>query len=196
MNNSNLEIELAQKGARFNPLELSLPEEMPMQEWADIGRKLVRSDQVLKWWLGDWAAFGVRKYGQLKEFAEANSINYQTLRKLAYVSGAVELFRRRNNVEWSIHAEVAALKPREQVKWLEKVSAEGLPRVELRRQIRQTGGTQNALESDGPVTKFITKACDDLIHWLNSRPSEFWTDDRKAMWRARLNPLVKIFEAL
>lgn len=191
-----LVLELTAKGAKFNPLELRLPEQMPLEDWASVGRQLCRSDQVLKWWLGDWAAFGLRKYGQLKEFAVANNLNYGGLRNAAWVSQNVELSRRRDNVEWSFHAEVASLKPKEQAAWLAKVESEGIARAELRRQIRQSGVKQNALESDGPVVKFISKSCDDLLHWLKTQPEKFWTDDRKTLWRGRLNPIVEFYESL
>lgn len=195
-NPEDLQIELRAKGAKFTPLELTFPETMPLEDWAAVGRQLCRSDQVMKWWIGDWAAFGLRKYGQLKEFAAANNLNYGSLRNAAYVSSAIELSRRRDNVEWTTHAEVAPLKPAEQTKWLAKVEAESLPRAELRKQIRQSSGTNNALESDGPVFKFMSKDCDNLIHALKSKPPEFWNDDRKAIWREKLKPLVEFYEFL
>lgn len=192
----DLSLELAANGARFTTIELALPEDMALQEWAAIGRKLCRTGQVMMWWLGDWAAFGARKYGQLKEFAEANNLNYAGLRQAAWVSQSVELSRRRDNVEWSKHMEVAALKPKDQVKWLLKAETEGLSRSELRSQIRLSQGTQNALVSDGPQIKFIQKARDDLLHWLTHRPSDFWNTDRKEYWRNLLRPLVAFYERL
>lgn len=194
--NDPLELELAATGATFNPLELNLPETLVLEEWAAVGRKLCRADQVMKWWLGDWAAFGLRKYGQLKEFATANNLNYGSLRNAAWVSSAVEKSRRRDTVDWSKHAEVAALKPREQTKWLTRVAEENLPVAELRKQIRANLGTHNALAADGPATKFITKASDDLVHWLQTQPADFWTIDRRILWRSRLKPLVEFYDSL
>lgn len=195
-NPAELQLELKAKGAKFNPLELTLPENLSMEDWAAIGRQLTRSDQVLKWWLGDWAAFGLRKYGQLKEFALANGLDYGSLRNAAWVSSNVALSRRRDNVEWSKHAEVASLPARAQTKWLAKIEAEELPRAELRRQIRQSQSSHNALAADGPVVKFMTKSCDDLLHELKTRPAEFWTEERKALWRDRLKPIVEFYESL
>lgn len=192
----HIEVELSAKGAEFTALELRLPESLRMEDWAQIGRRLVRMDQVTKWWLGDWAAFGLRKYGQLKEFAEANNLNYGTLRNLAWVSENVELSRRRDSLEWSKHAEVAALKPREQSKWLAKAESEGLPVAKLRQEIRQSQGERNALEPDGPVTHFASKALDDLVHWLERQPGEFWTAERRAVWKERLRPVVDFFNGL
>lgn len=191
-----LEIDLKQAGARFTPLGLELPENLDMARWAEVGHKLCRADQHMRWWLGDWAAFGQRKYGKLKEFAEANDIDYQTLRNAAWVSSAVTLSRRRDNVEWTKHAEVAALKPREQEKWLAKAAAEELPRAELRKQIRMSQGAHNALEPDGPTIKFISKSLDDLTHWLETRPQTFWDQERARLWHDRLDRIVKIHEKL
>jgi hypothetical protein len=193
----DLSVELAEKGARFTPIELALPEQMTLEEWAAIGRKLCRTGQVMQWWLGDWAAFGLRKYGRLKEFAEANNLNYGALRNLAYVSSNIELSRRRDNVEWSKHMEVASLSPKEQSKWLLKAESEGLTRAELRSQIRLSLGNKNALiADDGPRIKFVSKLLDDLLFWLNSQQEAFWTTDRKAIWRVRLKPLVAFYERL
>lgn len=193
---TDLQLELKAKGATFNALELVLPEDLAKQDWAAVGRQLCRADQVMKWWLGDWAAYGLRKYGELKEFAEANNINYASLRQAAWVCASIELSRRRDTLDWSKHMEVAALKPREQTRWLAKAEAEELPVAELRRQIRQAQGSQNALVADGPTVKFISKACDDLLHWLKRQPADFWTNERKAIWRKRLEPVVEFYESL
>jgi hypothetical protein len=190
-----LKVELP-AAARSSGLWLNLPEDMAMQDWAQLGSRLCRAEHVMKWWLGDWAAFGVKKYGKLKEFADTNGFDYGTLRNLAYVSASVELSRRRDNVEWSKHAEVAPLPAKEQEKWLARTEKEELPVAELRRRIRQDRGTKNALESDGPVLRFACKACDDLVNWLKTRPDEFWDEDRRSAWRKRLEPIVKFWEKL
>lgn len=194
--NLPVETELKSSGATFTPLELKLPEAMPMQDWAELGRKLCRTDQVVKWWLGDWAAFGERKYGKLKEFAEMNNLNYQTLANLCWVSSSVELSRRRETLEWSKHAEVAALKPKEQAKWLAKAESGKWPVVELRKQIRLSGGEYNALKPDGKPIDFIFTRLDDLTHWLFNRPADFWTADRRQIWRERTAKLVSFLQAL
>lgn len=200
------ELAPASAGAVFTGIELQLPEELSLEDWSAIGRKLCRTDQVVKWWLGDWAAFGAgdkerkqkdwRKYGKLKEFAEANGIDYGTLRNLAWVSRSITLSRRRDNVQWSKHAEVAPLPGEQQERWLEKVEADDLSCAELRRQIRQAGGENNALESDGPIIKFASKACDDLVNWIRTRPEGFWHEERRAAWRQRLSPIVEFWQTL
>lgn len=214
-----IEQDLAARGARFTPLELRLPDTLDLDGWAEIGRRLTRADQVMQWWLGDWAAFGLRKFegvtegmqtaecrtqkweqkprrGALKEFAEANGINYQTLRNLAWVSNKVALSRRRDRVEWSKHSEVAALPAREQAKWLSKAESEHLSQSALRQQIRLSQGEENALASDGPVLESGSKHLDALLGWLNARPEGFWTEERKAVWREKFQPLARILADL
>lgn len=185
---STIEVELTLANARavFTPLKLELPEDLAVTEWADIGRKLARSSQVLTWWLGDWAAFGERKYGQLKEFANGNGINYQTLRDAAWVSRAVPMSRRRDNLEWSTHREVAALAPKEQAHWLDRIEKESLTRGDLRRQIRLSRGDSSALQSEGQTLEMGTKYFEDLLGWLKAQPDDFWTQTRRQIWAERL----------
>jgi len=213
-----VETELTARGAQFTPLGLDMPDDLPLDGWTEVGRRLVRMEQVTQWWLGDWAAFALRQYegceefggkkcqrdehgqgtrlGTLKEFAAGQGVNYQTLRDLAWVSRAVPVSRRRDNLEHSKHREVAALSPRDQVKWLDKMEHEQLPRSVVREQIRISQGESNALVPDGPVTKFITKALDDLLAWLRARPEGFWTEDHRQIWRDRLKPLVDFYQEL
>ena len=189
-------VTLWREKANWSPLVLKLPENLPMEEWAGIGRELCRTDQVMKWWIGDWAAFGLRKYGQLKEFAEMNGLNYQSLADMAWVSKSVEVSRRRESLEWSKHREVAALPAKEQEEWLARAEKEELPVAEIRRQIRQSQGENNALASDGPVIKFASKACDDLVNWIRSQPEDFWNEERRTAWRERLRPIVEFYREL
>ena len=193
---AEVEQELRGVGAIVGTIELRLPENLEITDWAAVGRRLVRCDQVLKWWLGDWAAFGLRKYGQLKEFAEANGINYGGLRNLAYVSDAIELSRRRDNLDWSKHAEVAPLPPAEQDTWLQKAVDESLTVADLRRQIRLGQGEKSALEPDGPVMRFASKAVDELCAWIRAENPNEWPEERRETWRKRLAPIVEFAREL
>lgn len=193
---AELNNELSITGASITPLELSLPENLPMDEWAGIGRKLLRSDKMLKWWIGDWAAFGEKKYGALKQFCETNGFEYQTVANAGWVSKSVELSRRRESLSWSAHVEVAALPPKDQNKWLQRAEDENLPVVKLRQQIRQAGAVKNALESDGPIMAFASKMVDDLLTWLRGRESGWWNETRRQQWRIRLQPIARFYEEL
>ncbi len=199
---NGLEIDLASTGAKFTAVELRLPEDMPEADWAQVGRRLIRADQVVQWWLGDWAQFGAgnpdkagwRKKGALIEFCKANRFNYANLRQLSWVSGSVHLSCRRDTVPWSFYAEIAALKPKEQKQWIDRVLDEELTRAALRKAIRIDGGKENALVSDGKSLVNGTKYFDLLKLWLLNRPEDFWIPERKAIWTARIAELIRIID--
>lgn len=171
---------------------LELPKDLPLDEWAKIGRDLTGNLGKTKWQVGDWAAYGDRKYGKLKEFADANGINYQTLKNIARVSSGVEKSRRRDDLEWGFHEAVCALPPREQTRWLERAHAEGLTVGQLRTEIRTAKGKSSALESDGKVLKSGTKFYYDFENWLKNRPGDFWTPERREVWSDRLRALWRL----
>jgi hypothetical protein len=201
--NLSLETDLSAQGVRCTPVRLILPDQLDEKTWAAIGRKLSRAAQVIAWWLGDWAAFGLDhfengriKYHVLKEFAQANNLNYQTLANYAWVARNVTFSRRRENLDWSKHAEVAALAPQAQKQWLARAEEDNLPVAALRQQIRLSQSDQNALTSDGPAMENPRKPIDQLLAWIEKHPDpandpeNFWTEDRRATWKDWLRPVL------
>ena len=90
------------------------------------------------WWIGDWLAFGERKYGHMYEEAvEMIGFSYATLRRAVWTGKQFELYRRRYNLSWSHHLEVAALPSEQQDKLLDKAEKEGLSVHNLRRRVRE-----------------------------------------------------------
>lgn len=194
-----LAVELTNTGARFSAIELRLPEDLSEGDWARLGIKLFRTEQVMQWWIGDWAIFGAgnpdktgwRKKGALLEFCNANGFDYGNARNKAWVSGSVHLALRRENVRWSLFQEVAPLAPKQQKRWLEKAIADQWTVSELRRNIRVANGEENALVSEGPTADFRgTMHYDALRAWILGKPDEFWDPGRAALWRDRLLELV------
>lgn len=154
---NNYPVIIPANGSKLNSRRCSLEisEEMTMDEWVFLGRDLYQGGQRMTWWLADWAAFGERRYGKLKEFCEANGMNYGTVRNLASVAGAVELSRRRDNLSFGHHVEVAGLEPREQTKWLGRAEKEKWAIVELRRQIRASTATDPPEKTLGPADQGV-----------------------------------------
>jgi len=200
LTDNGLQIDLASTGARFTPVELKLPEDMPKAEWVHVGQKLLRADQVMQWWIGDWAQFGAgnpdkegwRQKGALIEFCKANRVDYGNLRNKSWVSGSIHLQLRRDSVSWGFYQEIAPLRPREQKLWLEKAISQELSRSSLRQAIRIANGEENALLSDGPRIEFGTQYFDNLKGWLLKRPPEFWTENRREVWEGRIMELARI----
>jgi len=125
-------------GKIFKPSGLCLSEETTFEQWEKIGQGLQAIDLRVKWWLGDWLAFGEVTYGEMYAQALAGShYDYKTLCNVKWVSQKVEFSRRRENLSWSHHHEVAKLEPEKQVEFLEKAEKENLTRQQLREAINQ-----------------------------------------------------------
>jgi hypothetical protein len=74
-------------------------------------RKMWRS---VSWWLGDWWAFGEARYGERKAIVDAKGWEgpvYQTCADAAMVCRKFETSRRREDLTFNHHREVAALPP-------------------------------------------------------------------------------------
>jgi len=187
----DLSRDLENRGVRFTQLSLSLPDSTTFEEWSEIGKKLCRAEHVMTWWIADWAAFGHKQWGKVKEFAEANNWVPKTVYNAARVAKIVESSRRREDLSFGHHEAVSLLPEREQSKWLEKAHLESWPIGSLRREIRTSLGRFDATKPDGPALHFAQgKSVTELLKWLQARPQEFWDDVNKAYWRSFLEPIV------
>jgi hypothetical protein len=90
---------------------LELPEDLAEDEWRDIGRCLHQAGQSVLWWIGDWWAYGERRYGDRKALVDRDNgwegPPFQTCQDAAWVARTFEPSRRREVVPWSVHAELA-----------------------------------------------------------------------------------------
>lgn len=128
---------------------LRLPENMTFDDWCDVGRTLRNWDRALPWCIGDWLNFGERKYGEkYSQVLDATDYEYQTLANTKYVANRFEFSRRRENLSFAHHSEVAALAPAEQDAWLDKAESESWARAELRKQIK----APSLIEQPAPPT--------------------------------------------
>jgi DNA modification methylase len=124
---------------RVSRTGLELEEGLAFEAWEAIGATLQKCEESIQWWRGDWLRYGERSYGETYAQAiDAANASYQTLANEKYVAEHVELSRRRENLSWSHHSEVAALDPREQDAWLDAAQAQGWSQKELRQQIKAT----------------------------------------------------------
>jgi hypothetical protein len=115
---------------------LSLPPRLNFERWLGIGKMLSATHTSSAWCLGDWLVYGETAFnGRYREAIEETSLDYQTLRNYAWVARRFELSRRRDNLSFGHHAEVAALPETEQDFWLRKAEDHGWSRNELRKQV-------------------------------------------------------------
>lgn len=108
------------------------------QSWERIGTGLRELANSSAWWLADWLIFGEAAYScrRYREAIDRTGLDYQTLRNYAWVARRFEHHRRRDDLSFAHHAEVARLSPPEQDYWLRKAVQHKWSRNELRRAVR------------------------------------------------------------
>jgi hypothetical protein len=128
---------LAVDGFEFTPTGLVVTGEPAYDVWQGVGRKLQYAQRCIHWWIGDWLAYGERRYGETyAQAVEATGYAEQTLANDKFVASRVPSSRRREHLEFGHHAEVAALEPQAQDYWLQRAEAEHLTVHDLRAEIK------------------------------------------------------------
>jgi hypothetical protein len=138
--------------------------DLPYEEWLRQGSTFGVAGRNARWWLGDWLRYGATRYGT-KYTAAVRVTGYdrQTLMNLVYVATRFEISRRRENLSWSHHAELAAVDPQEQEHWLDRAITDKFSVRDLREEltsVRRTSGSASA--SSGRASRGLT----------NSRPDD------------------------
>jgi hypothetical protein len=114
-----------------------------VRRWVACGKRLVQVRSASSWWIGDWMRYGNAQYGEKYGAASlATGYDRQTLMNLAYVASRFPVERRRANVSWSHHAELAALPEAEQEAWLDRIERDRLSVRSLREEARRELSTR------------------------------------------------------
>jgi N6-adenosine-specific RNA methylase IME4 len=115
---------------------LKLDENLTFDEWKGIGLQLQTMQGSIGFWIGDWWNFGERKYGEKATQALEMGIAYETFRKFCWVSKTIESVRRRTDLSFSSHEEIASAPIEKQDELLDKAIKEKLSSRELRHIVR------------------------------------------------------------
>jgi hypothetical protein len=189
--------ELDSHGIKYNLLSLEMPDDTTFEAWADLGKKLCRCDYALKWWIADWLAFGEKKWGDIKRFAEMNGWADKTMYNWKRVASGVKVPDRREDLSFSHHEVIAALKPREQITWLDRAHNESISVGNLRKMVREHSGKQNANKPDGVIMNWPQQRdVQSLVEWFKRQPVGEWTPEVREWWKEFLRPLVEFYETL
>jgi hypothetical protein len=147
-------------------------DDMSLSEWLAYGRRLGLMGRSAGWWIGDWLSYGNHAFGE--RYVRASRItgyDAQTLMNMAYVASRFEVSRRRGELSWSHHAEIAALESEEQEYWLTRAETDRLSvrclrecvrRERLRkRRSEETGGGEacGADEGEQPAGDVVCPEC-------------------------------------
>jgi len=113
---------------------LAIIGEPPYEIWEAYGEKLRFVEGALQWLIGDWLNYGEQKWGEM--YAQAvDEKQAATWRSYKWVSNAIQLSTRVDNLSWSHHREVANLQPAQQKEYLDLAVLESLTVRELRSRI-------------------------------------------------------------
>ncbi|MBR8638275.1 LmbU family transcriptional regulator [Streptomyces tuirus] len=118
---------------------LIIPARLSLVLWQRVGRELAALSESTTWWLADWVLYGETAYtGRYREVIEDTGLGYQTLRNYAWVARRFEYSRRRENLSFAHHAEVASLEQPEQDYWLRRAEQHEWSRNRLRKEVRSS----------------------------------------------------------
>lgn len=135
---------------------LELPEGMKLVEWLRVMHTLKLIGKAVQWWVGDALAYGEDHFGetafQALERADKTFANW------ASVCRSVDRSRRREDVLFSHHVEVAPLPPEKQTEVLERVAGENLT-VRQTRELATQEMQSEAEEEHGKAQTVWTMVC-------------------------------------
>lgn len=135
-------------------MSLDLPDGLAFADWRALGEKLCGASKVINWWIGDWWRYGDPRYGERAQVAASGIFGraFHTLAIMGYVSGRFETFRRRKDLSFTHHAEVAALPPNEADALLDQAEEEGWSKSVLRQAVNQRRPVVGILPSSETCT--------------------------------------------
>jgi hypothetical protein len=111
--------------------------ELEVREWLEYGRRFGMLGRNVAWWIGDWLVYGNARYGErYAHAARTTGYDTQSLMNMVYVASRFTFERRRGALSWSHHAEVAALEPGEQERWLDLAEEERMSVRSLRTELQ------------------------------------------------------------
>lgn len=153
-------------------------ENMEHQDWVAVGRSLGEWGRVSNWWVGDWLRYATTRWGEkYVEAAKITGVDAKTLRNIAYVASRFDLSRRRDNLTWTHHAEVAALEPDKQDEWLDRAIHDRLSATDLRLELRTLARVGRPTGRNGCAPDGASDpegiVCPQCGHNLSMRPFQF-----------------------
>lgn len=106
---------------RIHRIGLEFVGEVSEDEYEIFGQTLLQIDTAYQWIVGDYLAYGVdNNYGMAKEFADKLGRSEGTVNNWTSICRQVTFSRRRENLSFKHHVEVASLPSDQQEYWLQQ----------------------------------------------------------------------------
>jgi hypothetical protein len=135
------------------PTGLVFREDTPLEVVGALIERLTRQSKRIEWALGDALQFAERRYGDTyAQWADETGIAENTLATIKWVAGKIERSRRREDLGWSHHREVAGIDdPIIQDRLLDEAADKGMTRWEVRQRVKaeQEQKRGHAVAADG-----------------------------------------------
>lgn len=130
---------------------------LTVSEWSEMGQFLERADSGVQWWIGDWLRYGEdrpRWGSRYAEEIEKWQLSGQRIIVLKLVAKSIQLLRRRSNLTFKHHEEVASLSEKQQDHWLGKAEKNKWSAGKLRSELRLDRQRRLLASSPLPDGKF------------------------------------------
>lgn len=178
---------------------------LPYSVWAESLRKACDESDGKLWGIGELVNLGERLYGEkYKGALESTKLSSGTLRTIACVCRKVPSSRRRDNLSFWYHAEVALVKDlavKDQDRFLKLAEENEWTQSELRQAIRKSFATEQEEGGKGAALGFVlNKWTGDFMRWfgvqLKHTPIDDWSNDRCAAVLRELQPIEDAIKTL
>jgi hypothetical protein len=143
----------------MTPTGIVVTSDPTLDEWNAATTWAQRTEKASPWWVADLIEYGERVFGEkYSQALDCTDYTEQALKDITYVARNVAPSRRRHDVSFSHHREVAALPPTKQDEWLHRAWDKGLTVQALRHQIK----VAKAQESGQLIELWVLVKCTDL----------------------------------
>jgi hypothetical protein len=121
-------------GAALRPTSLKISEQLEIPKWKALLEALAAMERGRQWWIGDALVYGEATFEEELFVQHSSEVGLEpgTLVNYRWIASSIDPSRRREELSFSHHAEVARLKPDEQDAMLERAIANGWTVRELR----------------------------------------------------------------
>ncbi len=138
----------------------------PFDEWVALMETMNQINQSHSFWIGDLYNAGEHFYGDMRatSIMDNTDWNLKTLQNAAWVCGKIEPERRRDELSFSHHAEISALDPADQDKYLQLAIDNLLSVRKLRDLIRSDQDLDDVMFR----TRALNERCETLRRKVDS----------------------------
>lgn len=174
--------------------------DLSYEEYIGIGKQIGKAEAACQWWIGDWYNAG-HGYGDHAVACEEAGIDYKRASNCGAVCKTFEIPRRRGNVSFSHHQEIARIDDiSTQEKLLDKCEPgpDGKSEIKNVKELRQKVAAFKGLPSPGVEAKYQDYTLEDWAVSMNTMlyVMSFKADFRKASTEDLAHHLLRNIEEL